>query len=95
MTYPSTAAPARFYEWPYWRELAEFYGSEDQLEWTNDPDKMDLDDLYFVPGSNCLATELGIDGLGPMLKSLLVEPVYILKDKEGFYYMMDIEVKES
>ena len=52
---------------------------------------MDLDDLYFVPGSNCLATELGIDGLGPMLKSLLVEPVYILKDKEGFYYMMDIE----
>ena len=91
MTNPSTAAPARFYEWTYWRELAEFYGSEDQLEWTNDPDKMDLDDLYFVPGSNCLATELGINGLGPMLKSLLVEPVYILKDKEGFYYMMDIE----
>lgn len=91
MTNPSTAAPARFYEWPYWQELAEFCGSEDQLEWTNVPDKMDLDDLYFVPGSNCLATELRIDGLGPMLKSLLVETVYILKDKEGFYYMKDIE----
>ena len=83
--------PVPNYEFPYFRYLETIHGEDD--EWTNDPTKMDLYSLYFqLSRRSCLATKHGIEGLGPMLVQVSgTESMYVLRDKNGYFYVIDVE----